>query len=302
MVFNAASVEARRSWGEAFERFASRTVPSKSLTTLLLVGPALLFLGLWFVVPLTRLFALAFSGEQGALAAFATLLQSSAYRAVFLNTLQISAVVTLICVVLAFPLALALARLKGVWFTIILYAVLFPFWVSLLARTFAWMLLLERNGPVNRALLAIGLTDHPLSLLFNDFAVTVGMVHVLLPYAVLPIFARLRGIDGQLLIASDGLGASAFDTFRFVYLPLALPGLLGAAAIVFLLALGFFVTPALLGGAQSLTVATLISGFVSERLAWGLAAASSLLLLISALLVLALTRRVIAVGGGVTLR
>lgn len=275
---------------------------SEHIATLLLLAPALLFVCLWFVIPLTRLFALAFAGEDGAMAAFETLLTSEAYRRVFFNTAQVSAVVTLVAVALAFPLALALATLRGVWFNIILYGVLFPFWVSLLVRTFSWMLLLERGGPVNQTLMTLGLTDQPLALLFNDGAVIVGMVHVLLPYAVFPLFARMRGIDRRLLMASDGLGASVFDTIRFVYLPLVLPGLLGAAAIVFLLALGFFVTPALLGGARSMTVATLISVFVSERLAWGLAAAGSLILLVFVFAFLALSRRVVSFGEGAAVR
>ena len=267
-----------------------------------LLAPAVVFLVLWFVVPLARLSVLAFSGEGGVAAALETLLTSAAYRRVFLNTVQISAVVTVLCVALAFPVALVLSRLRGIWFNVVLYCVLFPFWVSLLVRTFSWMLLLERNGPVNQVLMALGVTDQPLRLLFNDFSVVVGMTHVLLPYAVLPLFARMRAIDGRLLMASDGLGASVLDTLRFIYLPLVMPGLLGAAAIVFLLALGFFVTPALLGGASSLTVSTLISDFVSQRLAWSLAAGASLILLVFVLALLALSRRVIALGAGAAAR
>ena len=274
----------------------------RHIITLLLLAPAVVFVGLCFVVPLARFCALAFTGDDGAQAAFETLLSSNAYRNVFFNTVQISFVVTLICVAFAFPVALTLAKLKGIWFNIVLYCVLFPFWVSLLVRTFSWMLLLERNGPVNQTLVALGVTEQPLRLLFNDFSVVVGMVHVLLPYAVLPLFARMRSIDRRLLMASDGLGASIFDTMRLVYLPLVLPGLLGAAAIVFLLALGFFVTPALLGGASSLTVATLISGFVFDRLAWSLAAAASLILLVFVLALLALSRRVVSFGEGMTMR
>ena len=262
----------------------------------LLVAPAALLLILWFVVPLARLSSLAFAGEEGALASFSTLFGSAAYRQVFLNTFQISFVVTVVTVVLAFPVALLLSRLRGIWFVLALYGVLFPFWVSLLVRTYSWILLLPKNGPINQALMATGLIEAPVQLLFNNTAVVIGMTHVLLPYAILPLFARMRGIDGRLLQASDGLGASLFDTFRYVYLPLLMPGLLGAGLVVFLLALGFFVTPALLGGAGALTVSTLIAGFVTDRLAWSLAAAGAIILLAAVLLLLVLFRRLLPLG------
>jgi len=248
-----------------------------------------------FVMPLARFCALAFVDEA---AAFATLIGSDAYRRVFVNTLVLATAVTATTVVLAFPVALSLSRLRGMWLGLVLYGVLFPFWVSLLVRTFCWMLLLEKDGPINRMLLAIGVTDEPLTLLFNDFSVVVGMVHVLLPYAVLPLFARMRGIDSRLILASDGLGASRVSTFRFVYLPLLAPGLLGAMALVFLLSLGFFITPALLGGAKSLTIATLIAWFVTERLAWPMAGAAALMLLFVVFSLLVVGRRVMSFGQG----
>ena len=189
--------------------------------------------------------------------------------------------------VIAFPVAFALTRLPRTWRGIVFACVLLPLWISVLVRTFSWMLLLERNGPINRFIVASGLSDQPLSLLFNHTAVLIGMVHVLLPYAVLPIYAALVRIDPALLRASEGLGASAVTTFRRVLFPLSLSGVATAATFTFLLALGFFVTPALLGGASSLTLSMLIDGFVSERLDWPLAAAASVLLLAAALVVVA---------------
>ena len=257
----------------------------------LLVAPAVLFLCIVFVVPLARLLSLAFTGDVATPAPFLTLVESDVYRRVFLRTLWIAALVTVITVLLAYPLAVFLGRLKGVRFLLALYGVLFPLWISVLVRTFAWMLLLERNGPVNGVLSDLGLTARPLPLLFNDVGVVIGMVHVLLPYAVLPLYAATSRIDPRLLAASDGLGASPLATFLRVYLPLSLPGLTAAAAIVFLLALGFYVTPALLGGANAMTLPMLIASFVSDRLAWGLAAAASLTLLVVILLLLWLVSR-----------
>lgn len=274
----------------------------RHLETLCLLGPAVVFLGLLFVVPLARLFSLAFTDDAGAVSTFVLLAQSEVYRRVLVNTFVVAVGVTVITVVLAWPVAYLLSRLKGIGFAIVLYGVLFPFWISVLVRTFSWMILLERNGPINRFLQALGLTDQPLPLLFNDTGVVIGMVHVLLPYAILPLYAAMVRIDRRLLQASDGLGANLFDTFRHIYLPLSMPGLFGGATFVFLLSLGFFITPALLGGANAITLSMLIASFVTDRLAWSLAAAASLVLLVLVLILLALTARLLPLDKGIFAR
>ncbi len=274
----------------------------RHLETLSLLTPAVAFLGLLFVVPLARLFALAFTDDAGAFSTFALLAESEVYRRVLVNTFVVAIGVTVITVILAWPVAYLLSRLKGIGFAIVLYGVLFPFWISVLVRTFSWMILLERNGPINRFLKTLGLIDEPLPLLFNDTGVIIGMVHVLLPYAILPLYAAMVRIDRRLLLASDGLGANLFDTFRHVYLPLSLPGLFGGATFVFLLSLGFFITPALLGGANAITLSMLIASFVTDRLAWSLAAAASLVLLVLVLILLALAARLLPLDRGMFAR
>ena len=248
----------------------------------LLVAPAVLFLVGWFLVPLGRFLALSFIGDERTPAPFAELAGSEAYQRVFLATLLVAVLVTVITVLLAYPLAYALCRLKGLWFMLALYGVLFPLWISTLVRTFSWMLLLEKNGPINRTLVEIGITEKPFALLFNDTAVIIGMVHVLLPYAVLPLYSAMSRIDRRLLLASDGLGASPLATFCRVYLPLSLPGLIG--------------------GANAITLSMLIAGFVSDRLAWPLAAAASLLLLAVVLALLAVVARLVPLQQGVMVR
>jgi putative spermidine/putrescine transport system permease protein len=274
----------------------------RHIETLVLLGPAVMFLVLLFVVPLARLFSLAFTDEAGAFATFGLLAESEVYRRVLANTFLVALAVTAITVVLAWPVAYLLSRLKGFAFIVVLYGVLFPFWISVLVRTFSWMILLERNGPINRFLKAIGVTDQPLALLFNDTGVMIGMVHVLLPYAILPLYAAMTRIDRRLLLASDGLGAGLLDTFWRIYLPLSLPGLFGGATFVFLLSLGFFITPALLGGANAITLSMLIASFVTDRLAWSLAAAASLVLLVLVLILLALTARLLPLEKGMLAR
>jgi putative spermidine/putrescine transport system permease protein len=267
-----------------------------TLTTWLLLLPVVLFLAGWFITPLVQLFMLSFEGKGGSLSAYGEILTDEVFRAVFWNTLQLAMTVTLISVLLAYPTAYLVSRLKGAWLTLAVYCVLVPFWISVLVRTFSWMLLLERNGPVNTTLKWIGIIDQPLKLLFNDFAVHLGMVHVLLPYAVLPIYAAMLKVDPRLLLASDGLGASGPQTFLRVYLPLTAGGLAAGAIFVFLLSLGFYITPALLGGLHNLTVAMLIDNFVNERLVWPLAAAASFILLVIILAILAVAARFLSLG------
>jgi len=274
------------------------TMARRHIETLLLLAPAVILLLLCFVVPLARLFSLAFTDEAGPFATFAILAESNVYRRVMVNTFLVALAVALITVVLAWPVAYILTKLKGFWFAFALYGVLFPFWISVLVRTFSWMILLERNGPLNRFLVNLGITDKPLALLFNDTGVMIGMVHVLLPYAILPLYGAMLRIDQRLLMASDGLGAGLFDTFRRVYFPLCLPGLMGGATFVFLLSLGFFITPALLGGSNAITLSMLIASFINDRLAWSLAAAASLVLLVIVLALLAATAKVLPFGKG----
>jgi putative spermidine/putrescine transport system permease protein len=259
------------------------------LDTWLLLVPALAVMALCFVFPLMRLFGLAFTDPAGPTASFQTILQSGVYRQVMWNTFVVSLLVTVICAVLAWPVAYVLSRLRGLWFAVVLYGVLFPLWISVLVRTFSWMLLLERGGPINRFLLSLGVIERPIALLFNDIGVIIGMVHVMLPYMILPLYGAMIRIDRRLLLASDGLGATLWDTFRRIYFPLVAPGLVGGATFVFLLSLGFFITPALLGGANAITLSMLIAAFVSERLAWELAAAASIILFVAVAIFLAVT-------------
>lgn len=269
---------------------------------ILLLAPAVLFLAVWFLLPLVILFRLSLTTPTGHFAAYGELLGNDVYRAIFRNTIVLAFNVALISVALAYPAAYLLTRLKGWALTAAAACVLFPLWISVLVRSFSWMLLLESNGPINTALLATGLIHLPLSLLFNNTGVYIGMVHVLLPYALLPIYTSMRTVDDRLMLASEGLGASPWTSFRRIYLPLTMPGVAAGFAFVFLLGLGFFITPALLGGIHNMTVSMLIDNFVNERLVWPLAAASSFSLLFLILLLLAGAGRFLNIGQMVAAR
>lgn len=255
----------------------------------LLAAAPLLFLLVFFLYPVFRLMLL--SVEGGTTAHFEKALTDGLYVAVLLRTLEIAAYVTVLCLVLGYPFAYFLATATPFWATIGFVFLLLPFWTSILVRTYAWMVILGRNGIINRFLLDTGLVSDPIPMLNNLAGVLVGMVHVLLPYAVFPLYSAMRRVDPGLLLAAEGLGASGWQVFRRVFFPLTLPGVLAGSSLVFILSAGFFITPALLGGGRVIMVAVLIEKQVRELLNWGFAAALSIVLLGAVLFVYFLLRR-----------
>lgn len=239
--------------------------------------PALFLLFLFFLFPVARM--LGFSIEAGTLDWYAKALGEGLYLQVFWNTFQIALLVTAICLVLGYPLGFLIATTTPGWATLGFIFVLLPLWTSVLVRTYAWMVLLGRSGVLNRWLLEAGIISDPLPLLYNFNGVLIGMVHVLLPYMVLPIYGAVRRLDPALVAAAEGLGASTWRIFWRIYLPLTLPGIFAGATIVFVLSLGFYITPALLGGGKVMMVAVLIEQEVRQTLNWPFAAALSAVLL-----------------------
>jgi putative spermidine/putrescine transport system permease protein len=201
------------------------------------------------------------------------------FRTLFLRTLWIAALVTLICVVLAYPVAATLASLPDRLAGYGLLLVLVPFWTSVLVRTTAWFVLLQREGPLNAAAITLGLIEAPVQMIGTRFAVLVAMVHVLLPFAILPAYAVMRRLDPALPKAAASLGAGPVARFLRVHLPLSLPGVAAGGAMVFLLAVGYYLTPALVGGPRDQMVASFIAFFINQTPNWGMAAALSALLL-----------------------
>lgn len=247
-------------------------------TTGWLLLPALAWLGILFVYPIGRLFYASVFTPAFSLSSYGKLLGTSVYAKVFANTFEISATVTLLALVLGYPLAFVLATAGPRTSRLMLGAIIVPLWTSVLVRTYAWMVLLGRRGLVNEGLHSLGLLDAPLPLLYNRLGVTIGMVHVLLPFMVLPIYSVMKGIDVDLLKAAQNLGANRRQAFLRVYLPLSLSGLATGCLLVFVTALGFFVTPALLGGRGDMMIAMLIDSQISQLLDWGLGAALAVVL------------------------
>jgi putative spermidine/putrescine transport system permease protein len=201
------------------------------------------------------------------------------FRNVLGRTLWISGVVTLACLLLGYPVAFFIASQPAERAALLLFLVLLPFWTSLLVRTVAWVVLLQREGILNNLLMSLGLVHEPVRMIFNRFAVYVAMVHVLLPFMVLPLFAVMKGISPTYERAAASLGATPFTAFRRVYLPQTLPGIGAGCLMVFIQALGYYITPALVGGADDQMISYFIAFYASRTVNWGMAAALSIMLL-----------------------
>ena len=248
---------------------------------LLLLVPAVLVLLTLFVYPLLGIADRSvYKPRVGyTLDYYAQIWRVPVYLTVIWRTFQTSALVTLLCLALGYPLAYVLATLRPRMAQLLMIVVVLPFFTSIIVRTYAWMVLLGRNGVVNQYLTWLGLTDAPLPLLYNKGGVLIGMTYVLLPYMVLTVYSVMRGIDPAFVRAAHSLGASRWQAFRKVFLPLSLPGIAGGTLLVFILSLGFFITPALMGGPSDVMIAMLIEREVEFTLNWSFASALAVILL-----------------------
>ena len=260
---------------------------------LLALGPALLALLVLFAYPLAGILWRSVYKGGYTLDAYRQIVRVPVYLAVIGLTFRTAAVVTVLCLALGYPLAYVLVRLRPRLARLLLIVVVLPFFTSLIVRTYAWMVLLGRRGLVNQWLVALGLVETPLPLLYNQAGVAIGMTYVLLPFMVLTLFSVMRGIDPALVRAAHSLGASRVQAFRRVFLPLSLPGVAGGVLLVFILSLGFFITPALMGGPGDIMIAMLIEREVEITLNWAFASALAVVLLALTLAGFALYSRAI---------
>jgi len=216
---------------------------------------------------------------------------SRIYLDVLLRTLSISASVTLLCLLMGFPVALLLTQVRERTADWLMVLVLLPFWTSLLVRTAAWVVVLQKEGMVNRLLLSVGAIAEPLTLIYNRTGVLVAMTHVLLPFMILPLYTVLKGIAPQYMQAATSLGAAPATAFVRVYLPLAAPGVGAGSLMVFILALGYYITPALVGGGSDQMLSYFVATYTTDTGNWGLAAALGLLMLVTTLALYAVAHR-----------
>ena len=257
---------------------------------LLSISPALLFLGFFFLYPVVLLLGLSLVDNSGALSAqhYVHLFEKAVYIKVLLITLKIAGWTTVFAILAGYPIAYLLSTVKGSTRNSLVIWVLMPFWTSFLVRTFAWIVLLGRHGALNELLLALGFVDAPVRLIFNFTGVMIGMVHALMPLCVLTMLSVMENIDRNLMSAASTLGARGGQSFWRVYFPLSIPGVAAGGMLVFITSLGFFITPALLGGARDTMIVQVIIFQIQEVLNWGFAGAIAMLLLVAVLLIFSL--------------
>ena len=217
--------------------------------------------------------------------------EGAIYRGIMSRTFSIAAITTIVCIILAFPLCVFLAGRSDRTRNLLLIIVLLPFWTSILVRTTAWIVLLQDRGVINIVLQNLGIIDQPLGLLFSRTGVIIAMVHVMMPFLIFPLLGSMRAVDPRLMRAAASLGARPLYSFFRVYLPQVVPGLMAGAMLVFIITIGFYITPALLGGPGDQMVGYYISMFTTATLNWGLASSLGLFLLIITAVLFTLQRR-----------
>ena len=217
--------------------------------------------------------------------------EQRAFGGILLRTLHISLVVTLVCLLMGYPLAWLLATLPARPANVLMILVLVPFWTSILVRVAAWIVLLQSEGLVNRGLMGLGLIEQPLALLFNRTGVVIAMVHILLPFMILPLYSVMKSVPPTYLRAAVSLGSSPVAAFFRVYVPQTYPGIGAGALLVFILAIGYYVTPALLGGADDQMLSYYIARYTNVEVNWGMACALGALLLAATLVLYGVYRR-----------
>ncbi|MGA0598015.1 ABC transporter permease [Enterovirga sp. CN4-39] len=261
-----------------------------------LVAPAVLLIVVLYNLPLLRILGLSVTEAPGFVENYRQLFVSDVIHRVLLATIRICTLTTVITLVVAYATAAALTLASERARRVMIVLVLLPLWLSVLVRAFAWVTILRGNGVLNSALLSAGVVDAPLQLVRNEIGVVIGMVHYMLPFAIFPLWASMKSIDPRLFQAARAFGASPVTIFRRVFFPLSLPGLYSALLITLVFSLGFYVTPAILGGGRVLMVAEYVRVLVHESIEWGTATMLATMLLLTVVAALATLGRVADLG------
>ncbi|MCA0921289.1 ABC transporter permease [Pseudooceanicola nanhaiensis] len=265
--------------------------------TLALMALPMICMALFFLAPLFTLLWMSFggwSGEGFTLVHFRGVVEPVYLRLLYF-TLRLAFFTTLACALLAYPIAYLMVNLPGRYAQAMAITLFISLWLSFLARTFAWIIILQRNGVVNTILQTVGITSGPLELVYNEVGVYIGMIHILLPFMVITLIPSMKAIDPAYVRAALSLGAKPFQVFYQVYVPLSLPGLVAGSMLVFTLAFGFFVTPAILGGGRTPTIVLAVRDQIQKLGDLELAAATSMVLLLICLVLLLIYDRIAGV-------
>lgn len=263
-----------------------------------LSSPALLMVLVILVIPVGWLFYVSFIGADGqfSLENYERMITRKSYGRIFVTTFQISLLTTGLCIVIGYPLAYFMSQLPSRFANIFMITVLLPFWTSLLVRTYAWLVLLQKKGLVNDWAISLGLWDEPIKMVHNMTGTLIGMVHIMLPFLILPVYNAMKAIDKDYLKAAANLGASPCRAFWTVFFPLSTPGLIAGSLMVFVLCLGFFVTPAVLGGGKVIMVSMKIVSNIEQFVNWGAASALGVVLLVVTVIMLWIASRFLKSG------
>ena len=269
-----------------------------------LASPALLLVLVILVIPVGWLFYVSFIGADGAFSMenYERMIKRKSYVRIFNTTFQVSLMTTGLCILIGYPLAYFMAQLPRRLAALCLITVLLPFWTSLLVRTYAWLVLLQKQGLVNTWAINLGLWEEPIKMVHNLNGTLIGMVHIMLPFLILPVYGAMRAIDRDYMKAASNLGAGPVRAFWTVFFPLSTPGLFAGALMVFILCLGFFVTPAVLGGGKVILVSMKIVSNIELFVNWGAASALGVVLLVATVAILWVASRFLnletVTGGG----
>jgi len=269
-----------------------------------LSSPAILLVLVILVIPVGWLFFVSFIGADGqfSMENYERMITRKSYFRIFITTFKISLFATALCILIGYPLAYFMSQLPNRIANLCMITVLLPFWTSLLVRTYAWLVLLQKRGLVNDWAISLGLWDEPIKMVHNMTGTLIGMVHIMLPFLILPVYSAMKQIDRDLLKAASNLGASPRRAFWTVFFPLSTPGLFAGALMVFVLCLGFFVTPAVLGGGKVIMVSMKIVSNIELFVNWGAASALGVVLLTLTVFVLWIASRFLNLeniaGGG----
>ena len=265
----------------------------ETITILALSLPAIIAVCVVIVIPVGWLFSLSFLDSSGQLSLvnYQKMIEYKSYMRVFRTTFNVSFLTTFLCILIGYPLAYFLSQVPKKYVGLLMLTVLLPFWTSLLVRTYAWLVMLQRNGLINNFAIDLGIWDTPVKLAHNLNGTLIGMVHIMLPFLVLPLYAAMRRIDRQALQAAANLGATPVQAFWQIFVPLSLPGVVAGSLIVFVLCLGFYVTPAVLGGGKVILVSMQITAILEDQFNWGAASALGVVLLVATFIVLLVASR-----------
>ena len=260
---------------------------------LLLASPAVIVILALVVIPVGWLMTQSFYDNGFTLEHYRRIFSEDIYWRSFALTFRIALIVTVMTLILGYPVAYAAAHVKRPWDVLILSFVILPFWTSVLVRAYAWLVLLQRTGVTNQMLEGLGLITEPLALVHNELGTIIATIHILLPFMVLPLYSTMQKIPRELMLAGASLGGGPLHTFLRVFLPLSLPGVVAGLTLVFVLTLGFYITPELLGGGRTIMISMVVSRNVELYNEWGAASAVGVVLLVCVLAIFMAVGRII---------